>query len=150
MIEKEFAKSQVLRLAGLKGFPHDYAEAIKELVIALQCTESEQRARDVIDRYVCGIEVMDCPRPPDIRREIFNSRTLVAPPPDSFDASALCEICESWGYILKDGKYERCSCANGQQLEQTLLDMMNAPKSKSPGRATSVKDIIRLNEILNR
>lgn len=45
----------------------------------------------------------------------------------------LCNKCESWGHLSKDGFHVRCDCTAGQTLDQEYLDLVNA----IPGRSAT-------------
>jgi hypothetical protein len=127
MIEKPPAQKEIARIAGLKGFPHGQSAAIAELVIALQCADSEAIAKQTVDDLLA--EAMECPAPATIRRAV-NVKNEAADPEYSNPAwpavGPLCQFCASWGWIKRDGKIERCMCENGRALAQNILDLANS------------------------
>lgn len=71
MIEKDLAKKQVMRLGQMLGFPRDNAEALRELVSAVQVANTRAMAEaaitNVLDTATTDIR---CPMPAEIRRWI--------------------------------------------------------------------------------
>jgi hypothetical protein len=131
MISEKFATEQVRRLQSLKFFPTDKV-AVKELASALRsAADTELIASNAIDELTSTLT--DCPVPADIRRAVFakaddEEYKLPYDPPAP---GTLCPICRSNGTIQEGTQRVRCTCRNGQEFPQGLLDMMNAPNKGS-------------------
>lgn len=79
----------------------------------------------------------DAPTPPELLSQ------YLPPPP-----AELCAQCNGFGYVTRDGEYARCRCAQGDQLPDVFLDMLNrrTAKVRGPGvlkRATIPETIER-------
>jgi hypothetical protein len=140
MISKEFCREQIARLFQLKGYPRasqdganklEVVAALKELVNALQCADSEEQAAASIDFFIQESQSRECPLPADIRRSFWS-----APKIEEWkgwtkaDIGELCQRCHSWGYIRDGDKFVRCECQNGTELSGALLESMNNPPAK--------------------
>jgi hypothetical protein len=143
MIGEAYASAQIMRLGVLDGFPREgfigalaARAALKELVQALQCADSEAIAKDVIDVYFWPTAGKDCPKPADIRRacnerdpqEVEPWRT--GPPPET------CHRCGGWGTVGTPPHKRWCSCEAGERLAEEIpgwLDLANAPPLKRAG-----------------
>jgi hypothetical protein len=71
MIAKDLAKKQIARLGGMFGFPIGMREAIEELVLAVQCAETEAIAARAISGFIDTADSdTRCPMPRQIREAI--------------------------------------------------------------------------------
>jgi hypothetical protein len=145
MITKEFARDQIKRLAGLDHYPSE-KEAFNELVGALQSAENENRAKAAVDDLARNA---DCAKPGDIRRVLLaHSQGEYTRP--AWDAGALCQRCQSIGYLTQGDVHVRCVCQNGVEFPQILLDSMNRPAQPGMSTERRVREVIRVDKILSQ
>lgn len=64
----------------------------------------------------------DAPTPPELLSQ------YLPPAP-----AELCPQCDGFGYVVKDGVYARCGCAQGAELQEIFLDMLNRRTAKVRG-----------------
>jgi hypothetical protein len=126
MIDREFARSQVLRLAGLRRFPNQ-KEAVGELIDVLQAADTQDLAKQAIDEI--HHDAKQCPMPSELRHVI---RNLEAPIREAREkrrgmGKAPCPYCEDIGWVythviraisgVETGRYtgvELCRCRGGK------------------------------------
>lgn len=129
MIEKKYAVEQIKRFKILNFFPSD-SVGLNELAMALMVSDTEQIAKQVVDDLMT--EFVDCPKPAQIRIAAYARNEAVerasAPktPEDQWGPiGPLCGLCASWGWVVRDNVASRCTCQNGQALDQKLMDLLN-------------------------
>lgn len=90
-VPRDFAKAQLMRLAGKPGWPHEI-EAIRELVAALEKhATDEKHAKSCIDSFsLCSNR---CPTADDIARELFTTG------PGLVNPHAGCLVCQGSGFV---------------------------------------------------
>lgn len=128
MTEKPFAKEQVQRFAGLDKFPHGQREAVEELIYAVQSFDTQEQAKKYVNDWLA--RERECPKPADIRRTAWalEEQAEAERREGWVDPTDLCRECEPWGaygWIMRDGRYERCGGAHGSDVSQILLDSLN-------------------------
>jgi len=155
---KDYCKHQVMRMAGLDGFPLQ-AAPIQELVDALIVSETNESAKTVIDDFMENS--IRCPKPAEIRQAARSARDRAKEQerervPTTRERYQTCRTCKDDANVLnkETGMYERCQdCRNGRIFPQNLLGILNSPRSqqirkdKAAGRPTgplSLRDIVGL------
>lgn len=90
-ISREYAKAQLMRLAGKTGWPREI-EAIRELVSALETHASDEKhAKSCVDSFSFYSD--RCPSAADICSELFTTG------PGLLNRHAGCENCNGMGFI---------------------------------------------------
>jgi hypothetical protein len=121
MIGEISAFEQVKRLDVLSDYPRDSKPAIRELVLALQCSDSEAIARDVIDSYLgLGALTGTCPKPADIRRAANDREPQEEPEWMQGPRPVIRCECHGWGTVGPEGKRDYCRCPIGQSLRHDV------------------------------
>lgn len=92
MIDLEYAKKQVMRLAELNSFPIA-VEGITELTIAAQCADSYEACDRAINEFTQY--ATDCPKPAELRRTIFTENERYA----EHRKKTKCSRCGGIGFI---------------------------------------------------
>jgi hypothetical protein len=73
MIDKATAKRQVMRLGGLRDFPKDNAEVLRDLISALELADSDKQADECISSFVdFADDQTRCPLAPMLRRWLYD------------------------------------------------------------------------------
>lgn len=103
----ELLKKQVLRMAGMLGFPREPA-ALKELGLALREAETVEHAESIIGEILeTAVSDTRCPMPAQIRAKARAGRMESRPDP-------YCHKCggDGWVFVIR-GMYsgaDRCTC----------------------------------------
>lgn len=111
-------------LPALRFFPQGsggiaVARAIGNLVTSLD--EARQLCQQIVEEYD------DWPGPATLREHYLRLRRP-AEPPRLERPQITCEACRDLGYRRAiGGRFERCSCANGDGLPDSLLELLNRP-----------------------
>ena len=137
MISKELAKEQITRLAGLRKFPHGEPAAIRELLLALQTSATDEIARATVDNFVTYHT--ECPVPSLIRAEAWRRNQLLTPDPDPEQQwgprPKLCRDCRGWGTKGEPPNAVFCSCPDGvafrtvPKLGARWFALVNSPRT---------------------
>ena len=112
MVSRDFAKAQILRLAGLKFYPA-IDEAVKEMVDVAEKSGTEASLIQALSDLIT--EVDECPKPADIHRAIAaedNRGNSWQPPPLTGKQIVVCQRCAGFLNVLnpESAKYESCTC----------------------------------------
>lgn len=114
MISREFCRAQIVRLYQLRGYPklsgegsneNEVGAALKELLDALQTSESEESAKSAVEWFVHNSR--ECPVPSDIRRAVSPAIRLQ----EYIVVPTKCSDCGDTGYkrvvkTVQDNRYE--------------------------------------------
>lgn len=120
MISRDFCKEQIARLSQFDGYPrlrkdeenHTECKAhLRDLVDALQCSPTTERAKAVVDGFVSDASIRRCPLPADIRRAAY----AIEAAKETYDLKPTqCGECGDSGYrmVRKNGYEfaEKCTC----------------------------------------
>lgn len=150
-----WADESINALASLPGFPPVAERAAREVLAAkLEAilfdgsaastyrdqSEAYKLAQQVVDkmmefdrwpgpavffqlvRRVRYGNLADAPTPPELLSQ------YLPPPP-----AEVCPQCDGFGYVVADGVYARCGCAQGAELQEIFLDMLNRRTAKVRG-----------------
>lgn len=101
MINRDTAKKQVARLAGLENYPRWSDEALRELVVAMQSAASEDEAIAVVTDWVNHNGV--CPKPADLRKLFFDLKDAEDKPERPY-----CRKCSNSGFVMEKRIVEPC------------------------------------------
>jgi hypothetical protein len=100
-IPREYAKSQLMRLAGKPGWPREI-EAIRELVSSLEIhATDEKHAKSCVDSFSFYSD--RCPTAADIASELFTTG------PGLLNRHAGCLACNGMGYVHVEIKGYSCA-----------------------------------------
>ena len=119
MIDYEVAKPHVKRMEGLRDFPDGKPAAIRELIVALQCAESEEHARLTVDEFVQWGKNF-CPSPAELRRALWQLRAPEEQPRPTVDALGRCP-CHGWGMVGQPPNTRFCDCLAGGSLKRDVV-----------------------------
>jgi hypothetical protein len=108
-VPRDFAKAQLMRLAGKPGWPHEI-EAIRELVNTLEKrATSEEHAKHCIDSFSFYSE--RCPTASDIANELFTTG------PGQINPHAGCLVCQGSGFVtVQVGDYDGVAPCRARQV----------------------------------
>lgn len=96
MIDKTVAKKQVMRLGGLRDFPKDNSEVLRDLIEAVQEAESDQQAGECISSFVdFADDQTRCPLAPMLRRWFYDHQE--ADKNEAQQRTAGCSKCNGTG-----------------------------------------------------
>lgn len=140
MITEKHLREQIARL---KNLPHaddqswgrgeqgkpGYEPGLRdELLRTLwQQADDDAHAKRIIDRVMQEAQFRPTPAELITYAEALRQAEGKAwqQQPTTPSRTPLCTLCDSWGWVVKDGRYVACTCENGQALSPTLLRMAN-------------------------
>jgi len=132
MISKEMAAGYCLKFGQMRNFPRDMPAAFGELVLAMECSDTEEIARRATATFLDNADPeTPCPMPRNIREAIYAIQEPVyeAPRPPE----PVCPDCEDSGIVggfLGGPRGIWCDCLSGQKL-----------KAKHPGELDAVNEV---------
>lgn len=92
MITRDFAKKQIVRMAGLRGFP-PIQEAVDELIKALQVAGDPKHAEGWVSGFLDdSTSETYCPSPGDIKRSLLDRK-------QAQQAIRKCGLCDGAGWV---------------------------------------------------
>lgn len=92
MITRDFAKKQIIRMAGLRGFP-PIQEAVDELIKALQVAGDPKHAEGWISGFLDdSTSETYCPSPGDIKRSLLDRK-------QAQQTIRKCGLCDGAGWV---------------------------------------------------
>lgn len=91
---REYARKQIERLAGLDRFPRESKPALSELVDALMCAADDRAAKEFVDEWLANNR--EAPKPVEIRRLIFAEQERQ----ESARKKTYCRECSGSGFVM--------------------------------------------------
>jgi hypothetical protein len=134
MIDKETARKQAKRFSGLEFFPQT-AEALAELISALQVADTEEIAKSFTDDWIGG--ETSCPKPSQVRIGIYDRNELVRVNRKKCPSCGGSGVVTTWFLVtyrgnsfLRETSAEIENCKTAEQARDFAQLIADSPGSK--------------------